>query len=154
MSSDTLQKKTPHFLTNFRQAIKDFEAKIAAIPEHYEGDTDNCPLKHSFADGVYVREIFIPKGHILTGKIHKHTHPNFLMQGEVVVITEDQGAEHLVAPLSMISSAGTKRVVIALEDTVWITVHVTDETDLAKIEDYVIAKDYEAYDRYTMEKSL
>ena len=30
-----------------------------------------------------------------------------------------------------------------MEDTVWITVHVTNETDLEKIEDYVIAKTYD-----------
>lgn len=43
----------------------------------------------------------------------------------------------------MISAPGTKRAVIALEDTTWITVHVTNETDLEKIEDYVIAKTYD-----------
>jgi hypothetical protein len=34
--------------------------------------------------------------------------------------------------------------VYALEDTVWTTIHITEETDLDKIEDYVIAKDYAA----------
>jgi hypothetical protein len=65
------------------------------------------------------------------------------MKGEVVVVTEERWREHLKAPLSMISSPGTKRAIIALEDTVWITVHVTNETDLEKIEDYVIAKTYD-----------
>jgi hypothetical protein len=80
---------------------------------------------------------------MLTGKIHRHSHPNFLMSGEVIVVTENGGKEHLKAPLSMISEPGTKRAVVALEDTVWITVHVTNETDLDKIEDYVIAKSYD-----------
>lgn len=127
----------------FRKQIFELESVMSKIPGATFGDSPEMPLKHSFAEGVYVREIFIPKGHILTGKIHKHSHPNFLMKGEVIVVTEERGREHLKAPLSMISAPGTKRAVIALDDTVWITVHVTDETDLEKIEDYVIAKTYD-----------
>jgi hypothetical protein len=47
----------------------------------------------------------------------------------------------MTAPYTFVSEVGTKRVVHALEETIWTTVHVTDETDLEKIEDYVIAKD-------------
>ena len=131
-----------------RNKILRFEEELANIPEAFFGDSDNCPLTHKFAPGVYVREIFIPKGTCVVGKIHKHDHPNFLMSGEVLVVTEHEGREHLKAPLSVISKAGTKRVVYALEDTIWITVHVTHETDLDKIEEHVIAKDFEEYDRF------
>lgn len=124
-----------------RKKILDFEKILDTHPEAVHGDC--FPLKHSFAEGVYVREIFIPKGSLLTGKIHKHSHPNFLMKGRVQVVTEDGGLEELQAPLSMISKAGTKRVVFALEDTVWITVHVTEETDLDRIEEHVIANSFE-----------
>lgn len=126
-----------------RADIATLEGALAKVPGAVFGDSDLMPLKHTFAEGVYVREIFIPKGCVLTGKIHKHSHPNFLMRGEVVVVTENGGREHLKAPLSMISAPGTKRAIVALEDTVWITVHVTEETDLEKIEEYVIAKDYD-----------
>jgi quercetin dioxygenase-like cupin family protein len=125
-----------------RHKIMALEEAILKVEGSTYGDSDLMPLKHSFGDGVYVREIFIPKGMILTGKIHRHSHPNFLMKGEVIVYTEHEGRQHLKAPLSMISKAGIKRAVYALEDTVWITVHVTDETDLKKIEDYVIAPTY------------
>jgi hypothetical protein len=46
------------------------------------------------------------------------------------------------APYSGITMAGTKRIIYTHEDTVWITVHVTKETDLVKIEEQVIAKTY------------
>lgn len=126
-----------------RSDILDLENAISKVEGAVFGDSSELPLKHSFAPGVYVREIFIPKGYVLTGKIHRHAHPNFLMKGEVIVVTEHKGREHLKAPLSMISEAGTKRAIMALEDTVWITVHVTGETDLKKIEDYVIAPTYD-----------
>lgn len=125
-----------------REHIVALERAIRELPGAIIGDDETCPLKHSFAPGVYVREIFIPKGMLIVGKLHKHAHPNFLMSGDVSVATEE-GVKRIKGPCSMISPAGTKRVVFAHEDTVWITVHVTQETDLAKIEEEVIAKSYD-----------
>jgi len=130
-----------------RSLLLKFQDEFCKLPNVVFGDSELCPLKHSFAPGVYVREIFIPKGVLIVGKIHKHDHPNFLLQGKVLVITEE-GKRILTAPMSMISKAGTKRIVVALEDTVWTTVHVTNETDLEKIEDHVIAKTYEDLDNF------
>lgn len=124
-----------------RKNIMMLEAKMRQRPDVIIGDSPLFPLKHNFADGVYVREIFIPKGSLIVGKIHKHSHPNFLMKGDVSVLTEE-GPKRLKAPLSMISPAGTKRVVYAHEDTVWITIHVTNKKNLKKIEKEIIAKNY------------
>lgn len=128
---------------DYRGRILQLEEALKQVPGAVLGDSDEMPLKHSFAEGCYVREIFIPKGYVLTGKLHRHSHPNFLMKGEVIVVTEHGGREHLTAPLSMISKAGTKRAIFAVEDTIWVTIHVTEETDLKKIEEYVIAPTYE-----------
>lgn len=130
-----------------RKEIQQFQTALAKIPGAYFGDTDNCPLRHSFGGGMYMREIFIPKGHLVVGKIHKHTHPNFLLKGKVLVITEGEGKQQLDAPLALMSQPGTKRVVLALEDTWWVTVHKTESTDLAEIENEVIAKDYDELER-------
>ena len=46
------------------------------------------------------------------------------------------------------SPPGTKRVVFAVTDVVWTTVHVTDKTDLGEIEDFVIAKTFEEYEEF------
>ena len=127
-----------------RERICDLEGALSALPGAVFGDSDLCPLKHSFGHGIYMREIFIPAGVVLTGKIHRHSHPNVLLEGEVLVVTEHGGREHLKAPLAMISLAGTKRAVVALTDTRWITFHnVGEERDLARIEDIVIAPSYD-----------
>ncbi len=88
---------------------------------------------HYFANGLYAREIFIPKGVLLTGKIHKTEHLNILSKGDITVWTED-GMKRLQAPFTMVSRPGTKRVGLAHEDTVWTTIHATNETDLEKLE--------------------
>lgn len=133
-----------------RQDIIDFENQLAKEEGAFFGDTNYCPLEHSFTDGIYVRKIFIPAGTYIVGKIHKHEHPNFLMSGTVDVITEDKGVERLVGPLSMISPPGTKRALRAITDLTWITVHhnPSNTKDLNVIEDFVIAEDYEAYNRF------
>ena len=99
-----------------------------------------------------MREMFIPKGYMFTGKIHKHAHPNFLMRGEVLVVTEHGGVEYLKAPMAMISHPGTKRAVIALEDTWWIVVHVTDATNPRELEEDVIATSYEEFEHYRAQR--
>lgn len=126
-----------------RRKIHYFEDALSNLDGAFKGDNESCPLKHSFSPGIYMREIFIPKGTVVTGKIHKHEHPNVLLKGHVKVVTESGGVEELIAPIAMISPAGTKRVVYALEDTTWITFHRTDQTDLEKIEEEVIAKTYQ-----------
>lgn len=138
-----------------RSKILDFEKSMETIPGVKYGDTDYCPLKHSFADGIYVREIFIPKGTLIVGKIHKHSHPNFLLKGDVSVVTETNGIQRLIAPMSIISPAGTKRVVYANEDTVWVTVHLNPSgtQDLNELEDEVIAPSFEAYEKFLKESN-
>lgn len=111
-----------------------------------------CPLKHVFAPGgackhVYAREILLPAGLTIVGKIHKHAHLNMLMKGRVSVFTE-KGREDFTGPLTMVSEAGTKRAVYAHEDTVWVTVHLTQSTDLAEIEEEIIAEDFEELQRF------
>jgi hypothetical protein len=138
-----------------RSLLLQLEQAIASCPTAFHGDSVHCPLKHSFGNGIYMREIFIPKGTVLTGKIHRHAHPNVLLKGVVEVFTENGGLEHYEAPMTMISQAGTKRAVLALEDTVWITFHnVGEERDLEKIESMVIAPDYEAYDRQQQQQEV
>lgn len=101
--------------------------------------------KHHFSKGLYAREIFIPKGTLLTGKIHKHEHLNIISQGDISVLTEF-GVQRVKAPFTLISQPGTKRLGYTNEDTVWTTIHVTSETDLEKIEEEFILTSYESID--------
>lgn len=122
-----------------RGVILEMEKRIAELPGAMFGDC--FPLKHTFVDGAYVREITMPKGALLTSKIHKIRHPYFVLKGDVSVLTEN-GVVRIKAPYSGITPAGTKRVLYCHEETVWTTVHITDETDLEKIEKQIIAENY------------
>ena len=108
-----------------------------------KGSEKSNPVKHSFADGCYIREIFNPAGELIVTKIHKKEHPFFLMKGKMTILTEN-GFEYREAPYYGITYPGTKRVIYAHTDCLFVTVHVTNETDLEKIEEEVIAKDFDS----------
>lgn len=129
-------------VTDFRDKVQEFEQAMCNIPGSHRGDWDECPLKHTFGDGIYVREIFMPKGLLIVSKIHKHSHPYFVLKGDLTVLTEE-GKVRIKAPYSGMTPAGTKRILYIHEDTVWVTVHVTEETDLVRIEEEIIAKSFD-----------
>lgn len=119
-------------------AANDMLSKIASG----ELISQDCPVTHRFANGCYLREILMPKGTRIIGKIHATEHFNILLTGSVTVITAE-GAEDMKAPYTFVSKAGVQKVVIIHEDCLWQTVHVTDKTDLKEIEKDVIVEDYD-----------
>ena len=132
-----------------RYEIQALEDALSKQPLAFHGhENDTTPVTHYFNDGVYTRKIFIPATTLLVGMIHKHEHPNFLIEGEVTVITEQGGTERIKAPCMMVSPAGTKRVVYAHKDTVWATVHPnpTDSRDVDKLVEALTMKDYKELD--------
>lgn len=127
-----------------RQEIRD---TILNLQAHLEQSDEKlpvtvCPVKHFFAPGMYGREITMPTDMFVIGRIHRHGHLNVISKGRCRVLTEF-GSEELVAPCTFVSEPGTKRMVYVLEETVWTTVHITEETDVDKIVAAVTAESYD-----------
>ena len=137
----------------FRNGIMKVQENIENHPNGLTGEALEKlnPLKHSFADGCYIREIFNPKDQLLVTKIHKVTHPFFLMKGDMSILMED-GIKRIKAPHYGITPAGTKRIIYCHEDCVFVTVHATKLTDIKAIEEEVIAKDFDEFDKEEIEK--
>jgi hypothetical protein len=125
-----------------RSMILEFEDMLCQCPDAIYGNA--LPLRHVFTPGIYTREIFLPAGYVLTGRIHRHEHPNFLMAGVVDVFTEDGGLERLEAPMWTVSPAGTKRVVSVIEDAIWVTIHANpDNTEsIEELESRITIESY------------
>lgn len=138
----------------FRQDILTVQTGIQKLiaEEKVKSTLEDCTLTHYFSPKdekygccTYAREMFIPKGTLIIGKIHRHQHLNFISKGKVKVVTEF-GTKYLEAPCTFVSEVGLKRAVYAEEDTIWTTVHLTQfesEKDLEKIEQEVISPSYE-----------
>lgn len=109
------------------EQIRALEHEIAKLPEV------ETPITHHFADGIYGREMFIPAGTVLTGKIHRDATLNILLSGEIHVTT-DAGVEKIVGPRVYVSPPGTKKVGYAHTDVRFMNVHPTKLRDLEAIE--------------------
>lgn len=129
-----------------RDLVMDFEQSLAAFVKENGLEIDAEKLtKHWFAPGIYARELLIPAGTCLTGKIHKGAHLNIISQGRISVLTE-HGIKTLEAPCTLVSDAGIKRVGFAHTDTVWTCIHANPDncTDMEVLESRYISPSFEA----------
>ena len=150
--SPTLFQNTPAKV-KFRQDVLIVQDGLQDLIDNgvVESTLEDCTLKHYFTPKdekygccTYAREMLIPKGTLIIGKIHRHQHLNFISKGKVTVFTEF-GQKQLEGPCTFVSEVGLKRAVYALEDTLWTTVHLTEfvgEENLNKIESEVISPSY------------
>ena len=111
-----------------------------------KGDSEVFPLKHTFTDGIYIRQMSMKKDSFVIGKIHKHNHVWFLLTGEISVADENDTVDH-VAPCYVEATAGSKRMIYAHKDSIWVNIHAnpTNTQDLEELEELIIAKDYEEF---------
>lgn len=114
-----------------REQIDKLEATLSKMPQLA------IETNHYHVKGLYAREIHIPAGTLLTGKVHKAEHLNIVSKGEIAVWTED-GMRRIKAPFVLPSYPSAKRVGFAIVDTVWVTIHATDKIDLAELEEELI----------------
>lgn len=100
------------------------------------------PVKHTFADGLYMREIFNPKDELIVTKVHKKQHVFVLSQGEMSIISE-KGITRIKAPYSGVTEPETKRIIYAHTDCIFTTIHSTELTDIEEIENTLVSDEYE-----------
>lgn len=109
------------------------EMAVAALPPAV------VPITNIFTPGIYARQVFIGAGIALVTKIHKVEHP-FVISAGVVEVEDEKGERvTLRAPHIGVTLPGTRRKLIAYEDTIWTTFHPnpTNETDPDKIVEMV-----------------
>ena len=107
------------------------------------GDSAELPVEHTFANGMYARKLFIKKGTLLIGKIHRKECINIVAKGDISVLTET-GSLRVQAGYTVVSPAGIQKLGLAHEDTIFINVFQTNETDINKLEQEIACESYEA----------
>ena len=128
-----------------RHDILALEETMQDMDEYDHEGKEICKITHYFAPGVYAREMWMPAGCLITGKIHLTEHLNMLSQGRVSVSNKGKSIT-MEAPYTFVSPVGTKRAIFAHEDSTWTTIHATDLTDPEEIEDEIIAESFEELD--------
>lgn len=140
-----------------RDGIARLEAAMFA-DARFDPQCKDFPVKHFRAPGMIGRQMLIPKDSIIVGKIHKHAHLNQISFGHVRVETEF-GPMEIKGPHTFTSEPGTKRVVVALADTLWTTFHLNpneydpeSEEDMKLLENEIIAKSYDEFEALASHK--
>jgi quercetin dioxygenase-like cupin family protein len=154
MSENKLEKIIKGELTlNSRKKILEFQNTLIENADEVNivthQDSKLFPLKHTFADGIYVRQMSMDIGTVVVGAIHKHLHVWFLLSGHISVATEES-VEDYIAPCYVVAKPGTKRVIYANEDSIFVNIHKnpTNSQDIEWLEKEIVAKTREEYEEY------
>lgn len=94
------------------------------------------PLTHIFTEGIYVRKIFVPAGTLFTTVHHNTEHPFILISGTINIVS-NKGPSNITGPFMGITSKGTRRIVHAITDVIYLTIHanpdnLTDPDEMLK----------------------
>lgn len=111
--NSVMQPTSSHEL---RHRIEVYEQRLKAEPQL------DIPVTQYFCNGVYLREITIPAGTLLTGKIPTDERLNIVLTGSCEMVTND-GLKVVEGPAVFKSPAGTKRAGRCLTECRWLTVH-------------------------------
>ena len=150
MSKSEITLSNRKKILQFQNSLIDNADEVNIVTHN---DSKLFPLKHTFADGIYVRQMSMGVGTVVVGAIHKHLHVWFLLAGNISVVTENT-IEDYVAPCYVVAKPGTKRVIYANEDSIFVNVHKnpTNSQDIDWLEKEIVAKNREEYEEYINQK--
>jgi len=110
---------------------------------------ESLPVKHEFADQVYLRQLTIKKGMVVLGAIHNDLHIFFLLKGHLT-LSDKNSVEDYEAPCYVVSKPGVQRAVYANEDSIVVNVHKnpTNTKNIKELEQELVSLNMEEYERY------
>ncbi len=124
--------------------MDEIEAELRQQPEELRARFQP-EVFHYFAPGMYVREARLRAGTCMTTKINKFENLSIVSKGRLVFHLPDGSAQVVEAGSHIVTPAGTRRVVLVIEDAVWTCMHPTDLSDLEQIERHFIAQDMDEF---------
>jgi len=130
--STEIEQQTPVHVATLDK-VRALEAVMRRMPDQY---TEGELTSHHFCQGLYFREFFLPAGCVAVCMQHARESFFLLIQGTAVFSTADGSVHRVVAPYMAVTQPGSKRVVAAETDTIFLTFHPNpdNERDLEILE--------------------
>jgi len=153
----SINKRKSEILITHREKVANLENALISIADEKNIVTKHnskpFPLKHAFADGIYIRQMSMEKDSSVIGAIHNHLHVWFLLTGHISVATEEV-VEDYVAPCYVVATPGTKRVIYANEDSIFVNIHKnpSNTQNIKELEKEIVSRNYEEYEKYINQK--
>ncbi|WP_326519025.1 hypothetical protein [Acinetobacter sp. CAAS 2-6] len=144
--SDVIPPEDAGLLTEFLTDIhrQSYLSAALTLQDVLEDGIDNGDVKPAdvsvldhFSKGLYLREFRAKAGTLAVSKMHRTEHYIIFLSGSVSIAT-DEGIELIKAPCIAKTTPGTKRVAYFHEDSVCVTVHPTELSDVDEIEKEII----------------
>lgn len=114
-------------------------------------DQVEIPVEHMFHGDIYARKIMIPKGTLLTGRIHKFDHFDIMISGDISVSTDTGEIKRLTGFNLMKGDKGKKRAGYAHEDTHWVTFHSAEERNPEDMYDFLTCGSFEEFEQFCVD---
>jgi len=138
------------------EKINEFKSQMISMEgvvlHHTKEMEETMPLKHHIKDGIYTREVFMPKGMLVLSFIHKVNHPSFFLSGEMSILTDKAEIKRIKAPMVVQTEIGTQRVAYIHEDSVWVCTYRTDAKTVEEAEKEVFIEDYNELSEYVIKE--
>lgn len=147
-------KSNNNKLSNYTRKLEDLQNALIAN-NHIDGiygdgknlvNNEIFRIENDFADQLYMRRMYMPKDCLVVSAMHHTEHFWFLLKGKILVTTDGEEVEH-TAPCFEKSIKGAKRLILSLEDSVFINVHKnpTNTKDMKKVEELLYSITLEEY---------
>tara|TARA_R100000995_G_scaffold48719_1_gene23378 strand:- start:2763 stop:3236 length:474 start_codon:yes stop_codon:yes gene_type:complete len=110
---------------------------------------EGSKMKHTFVDQIYVRQMEMKKDSLVVGAIHNHLHVWFLLTGNLTIATSKK-VEEYIAPCYVVAQPGSKRVIYANEDSIFVNIHKnpSNTKDMKELEKDIVSLNKEQYNEY------
>ena len=143
-------------LSNFVHQLEDLQNTMIENNhlENVFGDGKNLvnneifKIESEFSDQLYMRKMYMPKECVVVSAMHHTEHFWFLLKGRILVTTDGNEVEH-IAPCYEKSMKGAKRLILSLEDSLFINVHKnqTNTKDMKEVEESLYSITLEEYNK-------
>lgn len=92
--------------------------------------------------GVAIKTILLRAGTMALGGVHKRENVSYMSKGDILVATAEGVKRYTVvdSPVIIVAPAGVERMVYAIADTFWSSIHPTDLTNIEDVKREFIAE--------------
>ena len=140
-----------HEITLFKKQLKITKLQNACL----ELEQADCPIEHHFSDGAYARTMRVKAGTFVIGKVHRYKTLNIMTKGKAIVYSGgNESSKKRTAPFTFVSNPMERKVFFFIEDSEWMNIHPTNETNIEEIEKKFIVPEKEYLEYLDKEAKL
>jgi len=145
MDNEIAVKELADKITNLENSM--YELFESGDKNVVVGNSDMFPLHHSFSEGVYIREMLMPKDGLIVGKIFKCSHHFILLKGKLLITMPGEDTKIHTAPSWFTCKSNVRRVLFSLEDSVFMNVlpNPDNETNIDILEERLLEDNYKIF---------